>query len=99
MRSISIRAGTCTSSRSRSLARREVTVVCAAVIGDGLRDPADEVHLDALLGRVPDGEVIEGGEIEVAAELAIDADEQVLVERGGDAERIVVGELQRRAPA
>ena len=33
-------------------------------------------------------------EIECAAKLAIDSDEQVLVERGGDAQRIVVGELQ-----
>ena len=43
---------------------------------------------------VPDGAVLEGVEIEVAAELAVDPHEQVLVERRGHAERIVVGEQQ-----
>ena len=38
----------------------------------------------------------ERGEIEVAAEFAIDSREEVLVERRGDAGRIVVGEFEHR---
>ena len=44
--------------------------------------------------RIPDGAVGERVEVEVAAELAVDPDQQVAVERGGHAERIVVGEQQ-----
>ena len=52
------------------------------------------MHLDARFGRVPDGAVAEGVDVEVAAELAVDPDEQVAVERRRDAERIVVREQQ-----
>ena len=51
---------------------------------------ADQVHLDAGLFGVPDGAVRNAVEIEVAAELAIDAHQQIAIERRGDAERIVV---------
>ena len=44
--------------------------------------------------RVPHRLMIERGEVEVAAELVVDPHEKVLVERGGHAERIVVGEQQ-----
>ncbi len=60
----------------------------------GLIGQRDQVHLDAALARVPDGAVGEGREVEVGAELAVDAHEQVLVERGRHAERVVVGEQQ-----
>ena len=36
----------------------------------------------------------EGGDVEVGAELAVDAEEQVQVERRRDAERVVIGKLQ-----
>jgi hypothetical protein len=39
--------------------------------------------------------MVERLEIEVAAELAVDPHQQIAVERGGHAERIVVGQLQR----
>ena len=51
---------------------------------------ADQVHLDAGFGRVPDRAVIEGGDVEGPAQLAIDSDQQVAVERRRHAERIVV---------
>ena len=38
--------------------------------------------------------MVERVEVEVAAELAVDADQEVLVERRRDAERVVVGEQQ-----
>ena len=44
-----------------------------------------QVHLDAALARIVDRLVPEGVEIEGAAELAVDADQQVEIERGGDA--------------
>ena len=59
-----------------------------------LRREALEVHFDPLHRRVPDRTMREGIEIERAAQLAIDADEQVAVERRRHAERIVVGQQQ-----
>ena len=56
---------------------------------------AHEVHLDAALARIVDRLVPEGVEIEGAAELAIDAGEQVEVEGRGHARRVVVGRHQR----
>ncbi len=44
--------------------------------------------------RVPERAVLERVEVEIAVELTVDAHEQVLVERGGDTEGIVVGEQQ-----
>src|SRR3954447_1734563 len=52
---------------------------------------AFEKHLDAALAGVPPGAVRKPVEIEIATELAVDAREQVLVERRGHAERVVVG--------
>ena len=71
--------------RELEVRRRDADVLPAA---------ADQVHLDARLVGVPDGAVDEAVEVEVAAELAVDADEQVAVERRRHAERIVVGEQQ-----
>ncbi len=60
-------------------------------IGSFLCARADEVHLDAPVARVVDRLVPEGGEVEGAAELAVDAGEQIEVEGGRDAGGIVVG--------
>ena len=49
------------------------------------------MHFDAAWRGVVARLVEERRGIEVRAELAVDAREQVSVERGGDAERIVVG--------
>ena len=68
--------------------------ICAAANAHVLPPPADEVHLHARLGRVPHRAVRERVEIEVAAELPVDAHEQIAVERRRDAERIVVGQQE-----
>ena len=61
-----------------------------------LAGAAHQVHFDALLRGVPDGAMLERCQVEICAKLPVHADEQVLVEGGGDAERIVVGEDQVR---
>ncbi len=86
---------TCRSSRSRSTRRLENdTRTARGVDRDHLLALTHQVHLDALLGAVPDRAMRERREIEVPLQLAVDPYQQVLVERGGDAERIVVGEHQ-----
>ena len=77
--------------------RAKENVASAGIDTNRLRGQALEVHLDPLCVAVPDRAMREGVEIERPAELAVDADEQVPVERGGDAERIVVGEHAARA--
>src|SRR5688572_24015167 len=52
------------------------------------------MHLDPRFAAAPDGLMAKLIHGEVGSELAIDPDEQVPVERGGDAERIVVGEQE-----
>src|SRR5262249_40941162 len=49
-----------------------------------------EMRFDARGSRVPARYVVERVELEVAAELAIDAVEEVLVDSGGDADRVAV---------
>ena len=58
---------------------------------DGLGVKAFEVHLDARGGGVPAGAVGEGVEVEVGAEFAVEAGEDVFVEGGGDAGGVVIG--------
>ena len=58
---------------------------------------ADQVHLDAPVARIVDGLVAEGAEVESGAELAVDAREQVEVERRRDAGGVVVGGEEVRA--
>ena len=58
---------------------------------DALGDEGFEVHFDAGLGGVPDGLVAKGGGVEVCAEVAIEASEDVEVEGGGGAGGVVVG--------
>ena len=53
---------------------------------------APQVHLDAALARIVDRLVLEGAEVEGAGQLAVDAGQQVEVEGGGDALRVVVGQ-------
>jgi hypothetical protein len=60
----------------------------------GLGAFADQVHLDAAQGPVVEGSVRPGGEVEVGAELPVDAGQQVAIEGGGDPRRIVVGGIE-----
>ncbi len=57
----------------------------------GLLLLAEQVHLDAVPLAVVDRAMGEGGEVEIAAELAVDADQHVEIEARGDAGRIIVG--------
>ena len=52
------------------------------------------MHFDARVRRVPHRPVAKRADVEVGAELAVDPDEQIEVERGGHAERIVVRQEQ-----
>src|SRR5947209_2793521 len=61
---------------------------------DGLVGEADEVHFHAALPRLVEGVVAEAVEAEVAAQLAVDAGQQVEVEVAGDPGRVVVGGVQ-----
>src|SRR5438093_10639104 len=67
-----------------------------AVRADVHRLPGEryQVHLDAARSGVVEGIVREAPQVEVSAELAIDAPEQVQVEGRGDALRVVVGGMQ-----
>ena len=58
----------------------------------GLIQARAQVHFDAALLGVPARLVLEVAQLEIAAELAIDAAEQVEIERAGDAGGIVVGD-------
>src|SRR5690606_18600819 len=58
---------------------------------------ADEVGLDPALVLVPEGEVAKAVRVERAAELAVDPVEEVQVEPGGDAGRVVIGGFEREA--
>src|SRR3990172_21814 len=55
---------------------------------------APKVHLDAALALIVDRLVREAAQIEVAVKLAIDAREQIEIERGGDAQTVVIGGKQ-----
>src|SRR5215831_16751510 len=61
---------------------------------NGLARQTHEMHLDTAFGVVIDRIMGETPDIDVAAELAIDAFEQIEVEGGGDAAAIVVGRDQ-----
>src|SRR5512134_2915525 len=63
---------------------------------DLLRFHAFQVHLDAAARRVVEGAVAERRQVEIGAELAIDASEEVQIESGGDAARVVVGGVEPR---
>src|SRR5215204_820428 len=77
--------------RVDALARAEVDAEVERLDADGLRARAFEVHLDAPLRLVVERDVAEVAQGEVGAQLAVDAREEVEVEGGRDAERVVVG--------
>src|SRR5262245_17897559 len=60
-----------------------------------LRLAADQVHLDAMAVAVVDRAMDEAGEVEIAAELAVDALQHIEVEARGDAGRVVIGVVER----
>src|SRR5438128_4301560 len=49
------------------------------------------MHLDAIALAIIDRAVHEGGNVEIAAKLAVDADQNVEVESRGDARGVVIG--------
>src|SRR3954466_786453 len=55
---------------------------------------ACQMHLDARALAVEEGVMLEAGEVEFAAKLAIDARQQIEIELGGDALAVVIGLLQ-----
>src|SRR5262245_44013726 len=79
------------------LAGRQRDLERERVDAEALRALADQVHAYAPQGLVVDRAMIECIEVEVAAQLAIDAREDVLVEARGDARGVVVGALERAA--
>src|SRR5690606_6501835 len=82
--------------REEGLARVEGEVDSERVDGDALGSRGPEVHLDTGAGAMEEGDVLEGVEIEVAAELAIDHAEDVLVEGGREPLSVVVGPMEGR---
>ena len=74
------------------LSRLEIEA--SAADGDGLRFEADQMHLDSALGCVPSHVVGKAVQPETTLELAIDAREQIQVERSGHLSAIVVGGKQ-----
>ena len=69
-------------------------IEASASDGNGLRFEADQMHLDAALNSVPSHIVGKAFQPEVTLELAIDAREQIQVERGGHLLPVVVGGKQ-----
>src|SRR5205807_8324209 len=63
---------------------------------DRLRARAFEVHVDSAPLRVVEGDVSEGGQVEIGMKLSVDAREEVQVEGSCDAERIVVCGFENR---
>ena len=61
---------------------------------DALGGEGFEVHLDAGLGGIPDGNVAEGFCVEVCAEVAVETREDVEVEGGGGAGGVVIGGVE-----
>ena len=74
-------------------------VISSSVEPDGLGGERAQADVHPLLAGVIAGDVLEGVEVEVGGELAVEDREDVLVELGGDAGGVVVGGLQAgRAP-
>ena len=61
-----------------------------------LRRERAQAHLDPLVLAVEERDVLEGVDVEVGAELAVDDVQDVAVERRGDARGVVVGGLDDR---
>ena len=62
---------------------------------DRLVAQTDEMHLDASRRFVIERVMAVRGHVEVAAELAVDPGQQVQIESGGDALRVVVCRVQQ----
>ena len=60
----------------------------------GLVSLAHEAHLDAGVVSIVDGVVLEGVELEVRVELAIEPGEEVQIECGSNAAAVVIGGVQ-----
>src|ERR687895_925255 len=71
------------------LARAEIDGLAAN--SDRLPPPAGEVHFDPLALAIVKGAMLEGVEIDIGPQLAVDARQQVEVELRGDPGRVVVG--------
>ena len=61
---------------------------------DALALEAGQMHLDARALAVEEGVMLEAAEVEVGAELAVDARQQIEIELRGDALLVVIGLLQ-----
>src|SRR5450631_3725205 len=55
---------------------------------------ARKVHFDAVALAVVESVMLEGIELEIAAQLAIDANQQIEIEFGGDAVLVVIGGVE-----
>ena len=64
---------------------------------DALRSSRLKERINRAAALVVFGNVLEGVQVEVPAEFAIDPTQEILVERSGHAGRIVVGELEGSA--
>src|SRR5947209_862250 len=82
--------------RVHALARAEVDCEAERTDVDRLRARAFEVHLDSAPLRVVERDVAEGAQGEVRMKLSVDAREEIEVEGGGDAERVVVRGFENR---
>ena len=69
---------------------------CLAGDSHPLAFAAGEMHFDPMALDVVEGLVAKGTQIEVGAELAVDASEQIQVELRGDALGVVVGGIEPR---
>src|SRR5262249_55214372 len=57
--------------------------------------PADQVHLDAVAIPVIDRPMSEGGQVEIAAKLTVDANQHIEVESRGNPGRVVIGIMKQ----
>ena len=73
-----------------ALAFLEMEAAAKVLHPDGLFIEAFQMHLNARLAPVPEGEMLKAVKIKAAAEFAIDAHEHVLVEGGGHALSVIV---------
>ena len=63
---------------------------------DGLCCVTDQGHFNAACGALPASPVSEAARVDVALQIAVETDQQIAGEGGGDARRIVVGGFQQR---
>ena len=95
-RSEGFRACICSCSRCGWSRRRRNSISAAGNAAPSARRLAGEMHLDASALGIIERMVAEACEVEVAAELAIDAGQQIEVEPRGDAGGVVIGGVENR---